>query len=110
MLNRLMGMAGMLGLCLLVAEPTSARSPPSEQMVGARKLVVTMKLASHAQELREITTFYRTPTGQTLLEQLAAITQQSITLGQAWGAKSAKTSSSARSMPCARKGYNVRIL
>jgi uncharacterized protein len=40
-----------------------------------------------AQELHAITAFYRTPKRQRLLERLPAITQQSMTLGQALDAK-----------------------
>lgn len=51
MLKRLWGMAGILGLCLLVAGQALAQSPPSEQMAAARELVVTMKLTSRLQVL-----------------------------------------------------------
>jgi hypothetical protein len=40
-----------------------------------------------AQELRDMTTFYRTPTGQKVLQRLPTVMQQSMQLGQAWGLK-----------------------
>lgn len=51
MLERLIGM---LGLCLLVAGPAPAQSPPSEQMAAARELVVTMKLTSQLKVLMPV--------------------------------------------------------
>ena len=36
-------------------------------------------------EMREMTTFYRTPVGQKLLEKLPTVTQESMRVGQAWG-------------------------
>jgi hypothetical protein len=36
-------------------------------------------------EMREMTTFYRTPVGQKLLEKLPTVTQESMRAGQAWG-------------------------
>jgi uncharacterized protein len=166
MLKRLFGMAGILGLCLLVAGPATAQSPPSEQTAAARELVVAMKLTnqlkvllpvlvknlkstmligrspefvrdfeailpilmaemeSHydefadmvatvyaanfsAQELREITAFYRTPTGQKLLERLPAIAQQNMTLGQAWGAKIGEDLKKGMIDAMRKKGYNI---
>ena len=38
-----------------------------------------------ADELRDITAFYRTPTGQKLLEKLPGVTQQSLAAGQKFG-------------------------
>lgn len=38
-----------------------------------------------AAELREIAAFYKTPTGQKIVEKTPALTQQAITVGQAWG-------------------------
>jgi uncharacterized protein len=166
MVKRLLGMAGMLGLCLLVAGPASAQSPSPEQMAAARELVVTMKLTNQikvlmpmfvkslkatmlvgrspefvrdfeallpilmaeiekhydeftdlaagvyasnfsAQELREITAFYHTPTGQRLLERQPAITQQSMTLGQAWGAKVGEDFKQRMIDGLRKKGYNI---
>jgi hypothetical protein len=40
-----------------------------------------------AAELRDLITFYKTPTGQKLLDRTPAITQQSLAVGQAWGQK-----------------------
>jgi uncharacterized protein len=37
------------------------------------------------EEMREMTTFYRSPVGQRLLEKLPAVTQESMRVGQAWG-------------------------
>ena len=38
-------------------------------------------------EMHDLTAFYRSPTGQKLLEKTPAITQQSLAVGQAWGQK-----------------------
>ena len=38
-----------------------------------------------AQELQDMTAFYRTPTGQKVLERLPSVTQQSLQIGQVWG-------------------------
>jgi len=38
-----------------------------------------------AGELRDITAFYRTPTGQTFLQKLPVVTQQSMAIGQRFG-------------------------
>jgi uncharacterized protein len=38
-----------------------------------------------ADELRQVTAFYRTPVGQKMLEKLPAITQESMTVGQKFG-------------------------
>jgi uncharacterized protein len=38
-----------------------------------------------ADELRDITAFYRTPTGEKFLQKLPAVTQQSMALGQRFG-------------------------
>jgi len=38
-------------------------------------------------EMRDLATFYRSPTGQRLLEKTPVITQQSLVVGQAWGQK-----------------------
>jgi hypothetical protein len=38
-----------------------------------------------ASELREVTAFYRTPLGQKFLDKQAAITQETVTMGQEFG-------------------------
>lgn len=38
-------------------------------------------------EIRDLATFYHTPTGQRLLDKTPVITQQSLAVGQAWGQK-----------------------
>jgi hypothetical protein len=38
-----------------------------------------------ADEMRQVTAFYRTPVGQKFLEKMPALAQQSLSLGQAWG-------------------------
>jgi uncharacterized protein len=39
----------------------------------------------NADELRQLTTFYRTPVGQKVLQTLPAVSQESMTIGQNWG-------------------------
>jgi hypothetical protein len=43
-----------------------------------------------AEELQDIETFYRRPTGQKLLEKMQTITQQSMQIGQAVGQRAAE--------------------
>ena len=38
-----------------------------------------------AQELQDMTAFYRTPTGQKVLARLPSVAQQSLQVGQVWG-------------------------
>ena len=38
-----------------------------------------------ADELRQLTTFYRTPVGQKVLQTLPAVSQESMAIGQNWG-------------------------
>jgi hypothetical protein len=38
-----------------------------------------------AEEIRQVTAFYRTPVGQKFLDKLPAITQASMAMGQKWG-------------------------
>jgi uncharacterized protein len=71
-------------------------------------MVATVYAANFsAQELHEITAFYRTPTGQKLPERLPAIAQQNITLGQAWGAKIGEDLKKRMIDAMRKKGYNI---
>jgi hypothetical protein len=38
-----------------------------------------------ADEIRQVTAFYRTPVGQKFLDKLPAVTQESMAMGQKWG-------------------------
>jgi uncharacterized protein len=60
-----------------------------------------------AQELREVTAFYRSPTGQKLLERQPEITRQSMALGQAWGAKVGEDLKQRMIEGLRKKGYNI---
>jgi uncharacterized protein len=40
-----------------------------------------------ADEMRQITAFYRSATGQRFVEKMPAVAQQSLPVGQAWGQK-----------------------
>ncbi|HVG52261.1 MAG TPA: DUF2059 domain-containing protein [Xanthobacteraceae bacterium] len=74
-----------------VAKDFDAIQPMMIELVNARaaELIDGMALIYAqnftAAELRDITAFYRAPTGQKLLEKLPAIAQQSMFIGQKFG-------------------------
>jgi uncharacterized protein len=60
-----------------------------------------------AQELRDITAFYRTSTGQKMLARMPLLTQESIKVGQAWGLKMAEDLKQRMITEMRKKGYNI---
>jgi hypothetical protein len=53
------------------------------ELVDAIALIYATNFS--ADELRQVTAFYRTPVGQKFLEKLPAVTQQSLAIGQKFG-------------------------
>jgi hypothetical protein len=89
MLKRLLGMAGILGLCLLVSGPAPAQSPLRLNLqFGGSGLCCQLQYAG----VGEVRAFYRIPTGQKLLERQPQIMRQ---VGTGLGAKVGEDLSSA---------------
>ena len=64
--------------------------PLLERMAARSGEVVELTAAIYARnfsadEIRQVTAFYRTPLGQKFLDKLPAITQESMAMGQKWG-------------------------
>ena len=60
-----------------------------------------------AQELRDMTAFYRTPTGQKMLERLPTVMQQSMQLGQTYGKKIGDEVMQRMIEELRKKGHNI---
>jgi uncharacterized protein len=60
-----------------------------------------------ADELRQVSAFYRTPVGQKFLEKLPAITQQSMTVGQKFGQQLASDLRDRMIEQLRKKGHNI---
>jgi uncharacterized protein len=60
-----------------------------------------------ADELRQVTAFYRTPVGQKFLEKLPAITQQSLAVGQKFGQQLASDLRERMVEQLRKKGHNI---
>ena len=60
-----------------------------------------------ADELRQVSAFYRTPVGQKFLEKLPAITQQSMTVGQKFGQQLAGDMRDRMIEQLRKKGHNI---
>jgi hypothetical protein len=61
-----------------------------ERMAARSGEIVDLTAAIYARnfsadEIRQVTAFYRTPVGQRFLDKLPAITQESMAMGQQWG-------------------------
>jgi hypothetical protein len=59
------------------------------------------------QELQDVTTFYRTPTGQKMLERLPVVAQLSMQAGQAYGRKIAEECKQRMIEEMRKKGYDI---
>jgi len=60
-----------------------------------------------AQELQDMTAFYRTPTGQKMLERLPTVMQQSMQLGQTYGKKIGDEVMQRMIEELRKKGHNI---
>jgi len=58
-------------------------------------------------EMREMTTFYRTPVGQKLLEKLPTVTQESMRAGQAWGQRIGAEVQNRMIEELRKRGHNI---
>jgi uncharacterized protein len=61
-----------------------------------------------AEELRDITAFYRGPTGQKFLQKVPAITQESMLIGQKFGQTVATEMQSRITEELRKRGHNVQ--
>jgi uncharacterized protein len=59
------------------------------------------------EEMRQMTTFYRTPVGQKLLEKLPTVTQESMRVGQAWGQRIGAEVQNRMIEELRKKGHNI---
>ncbi len=59
------------------------------------------------EEMRQMTTFYRTPVGQKLLEKLPTVTQESMRAGQAWGQRIGAEVQNRMIEELRKKGHNI---
>jgi hypothetical protein len=60
-----------------------------------------------ADELRDVTAFYQTPTGRKMLEKLPALTQESMVAGQRFGQALAKEFETRIKDELRKKGHNI---
>jgi len=58
-------------------------------------------------ELRDITAFYKTPTGQKIVEKTPALAQQSMAAGQAWGRSMATDLQAKMVNELRKRGHNI---
>jgi len=58
-------------------------------------------------EMHEMTTFYRTPVGQKLLEKLPTVTQESMRAGQAWGQRIGAEVQNRMIEELRKRGHNI---
>jgi uncharacterized protein len=61
----------------------------------------------NAQELKDMTAFYRTPTGQKVLERMPEVMQQSMQAGQVWGNQIAVEIQRRLIEEMRKKGHNI---
>jgi hypothetical protein len=75
------------------------------ELVDAIALIYAANFS--ADELRQVTAFYRTSVGQKFLEKLPAITQQSLALGQRFGQQLAGDLRERMIEQLRKKGHNI---
>ena len=75
------------------------------ELVDAIALIYAANFS--ADELRQITAFYRTPVGEKFLQQLPAITQQSLAVGQKFGQQLAGDLRERMIEQLRKKGHNI---
>jgi uncharacterized protein len=75
------------------------------ELVGAIATIYAGNFS--ADELRQVTAFYRTPVGQKFLEKLPAITQQSLAVGQKFGQQLASDLRDRMVEQLRKKGHNI---
>jgi hypothetical protein len=61
-----------------------------------------------ARELRDVTAFYRTPTGEKFLQKLPAVTQQSLAMGQKFGQSIAGDLHERMTQELRKRGHKIR--
>jgi uncharacterized protein len=89
----------------LVPKMTEAFAPYYSGMVDAIAAIYADNFT--AQELRDIETFYRQPTGQKLLAKTQTILQQSMLVGQAFGKKAAEDLAQRMADELRKRGHDV---
>ena len=83
--------------------------PEMKARVGELSAMLTEVYASNytADEMRQLTAFYRTPLGQRLIKVGPAVVQQSIVAGQAWGRQVAQDALRKHAEELRSRGINL---